>query len=91
MVLSLSNLNLPVEVASNAEAFVATLLALPQDSIGRRGYVSAYADGFKRIFEVLAAIAGLRLCLMLGIKSYSMNKRQESVHIVKKRISTNPA
>jgi len=91
MVLSLSALNLPVEVASNAEAFVTTLLALPQDSIERQGYISAYSDSFKRIFEVLTAIAGLGLCLTLGIKNYSMNKRQESEHIVRKRISSNPA
>lgn len=91
MIQRLNDLMLPVEVANNAEAFVSTLQGLPQDSLERHRYVLAYSDSFKRVFEVLTAVAALGLCSTFGVKSYSMDKRQESVHVVRKRKSVNPA
>lgn len=83
-------LGLPSDVANNAEAFVGTLQALPDGSLMKTAYVSAYAASFQRIFEVVTAVAALGLCLTVFIRSYTMDKKLESEHVIRNQVSASP-
>jgi hypothetical protein len=83
-------LGLPSDVANNAEAFVGTLQALPDGSLMKTAYVSAYASSFQRIFEVVTAVAALGLCLTVFIRSYTMDKKLESEHVIRNQVSASP-
>lgn len=70
-------------IANNGEGFVATLNALPKDSVQPAAYISAYACTFRKVFEVLTAIAGFAGVLSLLIKEYSMDIELDSEHILR--------
>ena len=71
-------------VADNAEGFLSTLDALPQNSTEYGQYVLAYADSFRNVFEVLTALAGLAALLSLFIKEYTMDKELDSEHTLRR-------
>ena len=81
----LGQVNLPTEVANDAEGFLAGLKALPKTSVEYKGYVLAYADSFKVEFEVLTAVAGFAALLSLFIKEYTMDQELDSEHVLHKR------
>ncbi len=79
----LGDLHLPTAVAKNAEGFLASLEALPQNSTQHQAYILVYADSFKNVFEVLAAIAGLAGVLSLLIHEYPMDRALDSEHVLR--------
>ena len=78
----LGDLQLPRAVASDAGGFVSRLKALPKTSMQYQAYTLAYSEGFKNVFEVLTAVAGLAGLLSLFIKKYTMDKEINSEHIL---------
>lgn len=80
----LSDRQLPTAVAKNAEGFSERLKELPRSSTEYQEYISAYAEGFRNVFQVLTAVAGLAGLLSLFIKRYSMDKDLGSEHILQR-------
>ena len=81
----LRELGLPIEVAQNAEAFVATLNSLPVGSTLSNRYILAYARSFSNVFETLTAITALGLISSFMIKGHSMDKKLTSEHVIRKK------
>lgn len=76
----LVELSLPVEIAKNAEAFVAHLMTLAASDPVRIGALQAYVHGFQGVFAVLTGMTGLGLLAALFIKHHNMDKILESSH-----------
>jgi hypothetical protein len=77
----LAQLGLPVNVATNAEAFVATLKSLPIQSPQRKAYSLVYNSSFRNVIEVLVGIAALGGILSLFIGHASMDRPLDSEHV----------
>jgi uncharacterized membrane protein YraQ (UPF0718 family) len=73
-------------VAKNAEGFSKTLKDLPRSSREYQAYISAYAEGFQNVFQVLIAVAGLAGLLSLFIKRYGLDKNLGSEHILQRGV-----
>jgi MFS family permease len=82
----LSDLSLPISVASNAEAFVSVLKQMPLDSEERQLYVLAYSQSFRNLFEVLTGFSVLGFFVCLLIREYSMDRGLESAHVLQTRV-----
>lgn len=78
----LGELHLPVDVANNAESFLASLRALPKASVEHQMYILAYSNAFKLVFGVLTALAGLAGILSLIIREHTMDKELDSEHVL---------
>lgn len=81
----LAKLQLPTEVANNAEDFVQVLKTLPRDGSERGAFTLAYAQAFENVFEVLTGIAGLAGLLSLFIREFTMDKGLGSDHVLRNR------
>lgn len=66
-------------IAVDAQAFVATLTAMP-DSAPKMAIISAYMEGFRGVFYLLLAISAFCFILSFFIKHYSMDKKLDSEH-----------
>lgn len=73
MSLKLSWESLPTDIASNAEAFIPFLLAMP-DGPQKRPYVDAYVYGFHGVFLVYLCLSAAALVLSLIIRHHDMNR-----------------
>ena len=82
----LGELSLPVEVAKNAEAYIAILKTLAVTDPIRNGILQAYVQGFKGVFEVLTGISGVGLLASLLIKHHDMNKILKSSYRLSREI-----
>lgn len=82
----LGELSLPVEVAKNAEAYIAILKTLAATDPIRNGILQAYVQGFKGVFEVLTGISGVGLLASLLIKHHDMNKILKSSYRLSRQI-----
>jgi MFS family permease len=71
---------LPIEIARNAEGYLATLRALPPSSVLKQGVREAYVEGYHGVFEVMTGISAAALLLSLLIKPYSLDKELDSQH-----------
>lgn len=81
----LQDQGLPTSIAKDAEGFVKTLRALPLDSVFRAQVIHAYVQAFHGVFGVMLGIAGLGLVLSLGVGKLSLNKPNESQHVLRKK------
>lgn len=86
----LGELQLPTQVADDAQGFMISLKALPRNSSEYQAYILAYADAFKVVFEVLTAVAGLGAILSLLIKEYTMDKKLDSEHVLRREKAVIP-
>ncbi|KNG90598.1 hypothetical protein ANOM_001292 [Aspergillus nomiae NRRL 13137] len=79
--------HLPVEIAENAQIFIASLKnAKPSYSASFIYAVnSAYVHSLKTLFEVLVAVAGVGLIAALFLKPVNMNKRLDTQHGLQQR------
>jgi hypothetical protein len=82
----LGDLSLPVEIAKNAEAYVAILKTLAATDPARSGILQAYVHGFKGVFQVLTAISGIGLLSSLLIKHHDMNKVLKSSYRLSRQL-----
>jgi hypothetical protein len=80
----LTEMNLPLEVATNTDAFVTTLKRLPAASSQRIAFTLAYSLSFRNLIEALAGIAVLGGLLSLLIGHASMDRPLDSEHILEK-------
>ena len=80
----LGDLALPTSVANNAVAFVAILKTLDFDSPIRQAYFIAYSHSFKKVFIAMAEIVGVGSICSLLIQKFTMDRRLESEHIIRK-------
>ncbi|KAH8678029.1 major facilitator superfamily transporter [Xylariales sp. PMI_506] len=88
MALKLRWQNQPTQIAYNAEGYIPDLLALPDGDTTKTEILDAYVFGFRGVWEVFLAIAGLTFFLTLLIRHYDMNKAIESEHkLVNSRVS----
>lgn len=87
MAQKLGDLSLPVEIAINAEAYIAILKTMAATDPARIGILQAYVHGFKGVFEVMTGISGIGLLASLFIKHHDMNKVLQSSY----RLSRQPA
>lgn len=71
------------EIAVDAEAFIATLTAMPSGP-AKDAIVSAYVEGFRGIFYLLA-ISAFSLILSFFIKHHTMDRGLDSEHKLAKR------
>jgi len=78
-------LSLPMTVASNAEAFISVMRQMPSGSPERQLYILAYSQSFRNLFEVLTGVSVLGALTSLLITEYSMNRKIESVHVLRNR------
>lgn len=87
----LGDLQLPTAVATDAEAFVASIKALPRSSTEYQAYILAYSESFKNVFQVLTAVAGLAGLLSVFIKDFTMDKELDSEHVLQHRTKESSA
>ena len=86
----LGELQLPTQVAGDAQGSMVGLKALPRNSSEYQAYILAYAEAFKVVFEVLTAIAGLGAILSLLNREYTMDKTLDSEHVLHREKVTDP-
>lgn len=79
----LAHLGLPTAIARNAEAYVPVLRAMAE-SPEKQAILEAYIWAFRMLFATLAGISGVGLVLGLFIKRYSLDKKLDSVHVLRK-------
>ncbi|TAQ90889.1 hypothetical protein B7494_g785 [Chlorociboria aeruginascens] len=84
----LADSGLPVEIAKTAEAYLAKLNAYPINSTFRIQVTDAYAVAFHGTFGVMLGAAALGLICSLGIASFSLDRQNESQHVLQKSSDT---
>lgn len=79
---------LPLEIAENAQGFIASLRKSKSSYSPSFIYSvnTAYVQSLKNLFEVLVAVAGLGLIAALFLKSVNMNKRLDTQHKLQRKI-----
>lgn len=85
LVRHLADRGLPTSIAKDAESFVEYLKALPVISTFRMQITHAYVLAFHGVFEVLLGIAVLGLLCSLGVAKFSLDRRNESRHILRQK------
>lgn len=78
----LANEHIPIDIAKNAEAYIAILTTLPATSALKQGVLRAYVRGFQGVFEVMTVISGLGLLSSLLIASRTMDEAIDSEHVL---------
>lgn len=81
----LQDRGLPTSIAKDAEGYVKTLWALPATSTLRIEVTHAYVLSFHGVFGVMCGIAGLGLLCSLGVKRFSLDRANESQHVLQKK------
>ncbi|KAB2570574.1 Efflux pump FUS6 [Lasiodiplodia theobromae] len=76
----LADRGLPEAVAHDAEGFVTVLNTMPESSSEYQRYVESYSEGFKNVFELLTAVAGVAGLMSLLIKGFTMDKALDTDH-----------
>lgn len=76
----LADCGLPEAVAHDAEGFVTVLNTMPESSSEYQRYVESYSEGFKNVFELLTAVAGVAGLMSLLIKGFTMDKALDTDH-----------
>lgn len=79
MALKLKWLDLPSEIARNAEGFLPTLLAMPA-SEEKNNITKGYVYGLRGVFYVYLGISIVSLFVSLLVKHYDMNKELRTEH-----------
>jgi MFS family permease len=88
MKVKLVHLGLPVEIARNAESYIAVLETLPSDSVFKSQVLESYVYGLRGVFGLYCGMAGLAGITSLLIQHFDLNKELESEHkLVENRIS----
>ncbi|KAJ5460768.1 major facilitator superfamily-domain-containing protein [Penicillium daleae] len=79
---------LPLDIAENAQGFIASLRKTKSSYSPSFIYSvnTAYVQSLKNLFEVLVAVAGLGLIAALFLKSVNMNKRLDTQHRLQRKI-----
>ncbi|KAK4215782.1 major facilitator superfamily domain-containing protein [Rhypophila decipiens] len=67
-------------IAENSEAFVASLIEMPDTSTEKAEITAAYVEGFRGIWYLLLAVAAVSLALSFLIRHHSIDKGLESSH-----------
>ncbi|ORY59659.1 major facilitator superfamily transporter [Pseudomassariella vexata] len=80
MATKLSSEGLPKSIAHNSEAFVPILVTLSDDSTEKKAILDAYVSGFRGVYGVYVAIAGIAFFISLFIKHHDMNKVIDTEH-----------
>ncbi|KAH0545434.1 hypothetical protein FGG08_000435 [Glutinoglossum americanum] len=84
LAVQLSKAGLPLGVASDATAFILELWKMPVNSELHLKFVSAYAGSFHSLFEVAAGLVLLGGVISLLIEPYSIDKKLDSGHVLRK-------
>jgi len=79
MKIKLVQLELPVEIARDAESYIVTLMSLPASPF-KTHVIEAYVYGLHGVYGTLCGIAGLASFLSLFLKHFDMNKDLDSEH-----------
>ncbi|OJD10853.1 hypothetical protein AJ78_08244 [Emergomyces pasteurianus Ep9510] len=74
----LGDLGLPTDISKNAEAYIETLHALPENSAFKIGVIECYVKGTQGVFTVMTGFSGLAMFLSFLIAKHSMDKDFEA-------------
>lgn len=86
MAAELRRLDLPVEIADDAEAYLASTLPFMPDSDPRKvDLLRAYAVALRAVFIGMTAISGAALAVSVFIKHYSLDRILESRYAVERQ------
>jgi Fungal trichothecene efflux pump (TRI12) len=85
---SLQSKGLDSNIASNAEAFIPTLVSLSADDPAKKLLLDAYADGIHGVFYFFLGISIFSGLLALLIKKKDMNKELQTDHKLEKAKNT---
>jgi hypothetical protein len=81
--------HLPLEIADNAQLFIASIKKTHLYSASFIHSVNeAYVQSLKNLFEVLLAVAVMGLIASLLLKPVSMNKELETQHVLQRNIGS---
>lgn len=80
MKIKLLQFGLPVEIARNAEGYIAVLHTLPADSVMKSQVLESYVYGLKGVYGLYCGMAGFASILSLAIRHFDLNKELESEH-----------
>lgn len=81
MKIKLRDLNLPMDIATNAEAFVNALRqSQPGATLRRANVLDAYVYGFRGVFSFFCGLAGLALVVSTLIKHVKIDKELVTEH-----------
>ncbi|KAI1843149.1 hypothetical protein JX266_010676 [Neoarthrinium moseri] len=84
MALKLGWEGLPIEIAAQAEGYIAELHQLPDDSPVKAKIIDAYRFGFAGVFQVYLGVAAVALLLsLLFVKHYSLDRDLGTEHVLK--------
>ena len=81
----LLDLDLPEQIAKNAESYVSYLHTLHPDDPHRSAVLECYVHGFRGVFAVMTAIAGSALIFSFAIRHHDMDR----ILVTKHRLSKN--
>ncbi|KAB8300445.1 hypothetical protein EYC80_000617 [Monilinia laxa] len=81
----LRDAGLPDSIGKDAEGFLKELAMLPNSSPFKMQVKHAYGQAFHAVFGVMLAAAALGLICSLGIGKFSLDKRNESQHVLRKK------
>ncbi|KAF3025717.1 hypothetical protein E8E14_014248 [Neopestalotiopsis sp. 37M] len=84
MALKLDWQSLPTDIASNAEGYVSTLHALPDDDPTKSAILDAYVFGFQGVWKVFVAIAGIAFFSSFLIRPSNLDRENETAHTLAK-------
>ncbi|PGH04888.1 hypothetical protein AJ80_08437 [Polytolypa hystricis UAMH7299] len=83
MARKLQDLDLPTEISKNAEGYIHTLQGLPDNSV-KDGIIDSYLEGIHGVFIVMTTLCGVALILSLFIQKHSMDRGNQSDHVLRK-------
>ncbi|RAL67377.1 hypothetical protein DID88_008133 [Monilinia fructigena] len=81
----LRDAGLPDSIGKDAEGFLKELAMLPNSSPFKVQVKHAYGQAFHAVFGVMLAAAALGLICSLGIGKFSLDKQNESQHVLRKK------
>jgi hypothetical protein len=71
---------LPVEIARNAEGYIAVLHTLPADSAMKSQVLESFVYGLRGVYGLYCGMAGLAGILSLAIRHFDLDKELETEH-----------
>lgn len=80
MASKLKQYGLPVDIAKNAERYIATMWKEPIDTALHQHALEAYVHGIRGAFAFFCGMAGVAFVASLFIKHFDMNKELDSDH-----------
>ncbi|KAF2489088.1 MFS general substrate transporter [Lophium mytilinum] len=80
MKVKLGHFHLPLEIASNAEAYIETVKRMPVDSVMRVQVLESYVYGLRGVFGLFCGMAGLAMVASAFVGRFKLDKELESEH-----------